>query len=118
MKLTIHVAKTNQKIIKACYDNLGSTETAKMLDRIKEMGYKYSTKACITACLFDVKTTPKREEIIEKANQASILVEKQYKRGLITNYEKAEKLTDAWNTAMGEMEKAVMAEFEPTNPLK
>ena len=110
--------KQIKKIIKACYDNLGSTETAKMLDRIKEMGYKYSTKACITACLFDVKTTPKREEIIEKANQASLLVEKQYKRGLITNYEKAEKLTDAWNTAMGEMEKAVMAEFEPTNPLK
>ena len=110
--------KQIKKIIKACYDNLGSTETAKMLDRIKDLGYKYSTKACITACLFDVKTTPHRDEIIEKANQASMLVEKQFRRGLITQYEKAEKLTDAWNTAMGEMEKAVMAEFEPTNPLK
>ena len=59
--------KQIKKIIKACYDNLGSTETAKMLDRIKDLGYKYSTKACITACLFDVKTTPHRDEIIEKA---------------------------------------------------
>ena len=70
--------KQIKAIIKACYDNLGSTETAKMLDRIKDMGYKYSTKACITACLFDVKNAPKREEIIEKANQAGLLVEKQY----------------------------------------
>ena len=56
--------KMMKKIIKACYVNLGSTKTAIMLDKIKELGYKYSTIASLTANLFDIRTAKDRLQII------------------------------------------------------
>ena len=110
--------KQIKAIIKACYDNLGPTETAKLLDVLKDQGFKYSTKACITANLFDVRVAPERNEIIEEANQKAVVANNQFRRGLITADEKSMKITDIWNDAMKKMEVATMAAYEEGNPLK
>ena len=110
--------KQIKAIIKACYDNLGPTKTAILLDKLKETGFKYSTKSCLTANLFDVQVAKNKQEIIETANQESNVAEKQYKRGLITADEKSAKLTGIWNEAMKKMEVATLEAYPKTNPLR
>ena len=110
--------KNMKKIIKACYVNLGSTKTAIMLDKIKELGYKYSTLASLTANLFDIRVAKDRVEIIEKADEQSTIVDKQFKRGLITKDEKSVKLLDIWSGARMQITKETMEAYEPNNPLK
>ena len=110
--------KQIKAIIKACYDNLGPTETAKLLDVLKEQGFKYSTKACITANLFDVKVAPERMDIIAEADKLANVANTQYRRGLITPEEKSMKITEIWNGAMKKMEVATMNAYDQDNPLK
>ena len=110
--------KNMKKIIKACYVNLGSTKTAIMLDKIKELGYKYSTAASLTANLFDIRVAKDRLEIIAKADEASNVVDKQFKRGLITKDEKSVKLLDLWSNARMQITGETMEAYEPNNPLK
>lgn len=110
--------KQIKAIIKACYDNLGATETAKLLDRLKDTGFKYSTIACITANLFDVKVASDRKEVIEEANNLANVAKNQYRRGLITADEKSAKINDIWNDAVKKIETSTMAVYEKTNPLK
>ena len=110
--------KQMKKIIKACYVNLGSTKTAIMLDKIKELGYKYSTLASLTANLFDIRVAKDREQIISEADAASTVVEKQFKRGLITKDEKSVKLLDLWSNARMKITDETMQAYECNNPFK
>ncbi|MBQ8451611.1 MAG: DNA-directed RNA polymerase subunit beta' [Clostridia bacterium] len=110
--------KMMKKIIKACYVNLGSTTTAIMLDKIKELGYKYSTLASLTANLFDIRVAKDRVQIINEADEASTVVEKQFKRGLITKDEKSVKLLDLWSNARMKITDETMQAYEGNNPLK
>ena len=110
--------KNMKKIIKKCYVNLGPTKTAIMLDKIKELGYKYSTIASLTANLYDIRVAKDRVEIIEKADEQSNIVDKQFKRGLITKDEKSVKLLDLWSNARMQITKETMEAYEANNPLK
>ncbi len=110
--------KMMKKIIKACYVNLGSTKTAIMLDQIKELGYKYSTLASLTANLFDIRVAKDREQIIADADASSVVVDKQFKRGLITKDEKSVKLLDLWSNARMQITDETMEAYECNNPLK
>ena len=110
--------KMMKKIIKACYVNLGSTKTAIMLDKIKELGYKYSTVASLTANLFDIRVAKDRLQVIADADAASTVVEKQFKRGLITKDEKSVKLLDLWSNARMKITGETMEAYEPNNPFK
>ena len=110
--------KQIKAIIKACYNNLGSTATAVMLDKIKELGFKYSTKSCLTANLFDIQTSPKKPEIIAEANELAKNTEKQFRRGLITADEKSNRLVNIWLDARRKMEDATIESYDKRNPLK
>ena len=110
--------KQLKAIIKNCYNNLGPTKTAIMLDKLKEQGYKYATKSSLTANLFDIQTSPKRAEIIAEANELAKTAEKQYKRGLITADEKSNKIVNIWMEARKKMEDATIDTYESKNPLK
>ncbi len=110
--------KQIKAIIKACYNNLGSTKTAIMLDKIKELGFKYSTKSCLTANLFDIQTSSKKPEIIAEANELAKSTEKQFRRGLITADEKSTRLVNIWFDARKKMEDATIEAYDKKNPLK
>ncbi len=121
LKLEVDYAigkKEIKSIIQAAYDNLGPTATAKLLDDLKDLGFKYSTKACLTANLFDIREATNRNEILEEANELAKTAEQQYRRGLITPDEKSVKLLSIWNNAMNKMQDDTMVAYEEGNPLR
>lgn len=107
-----------KKIIKACYDKHGASATAKMLDDIKDTGYRYATISSLTIGVYDICIPDERGQVIEAANVETIESEKQFKRGLITQQEKESRLTEIWSNAMSNMSKVVSARYDTFNPIK
>src|SRR5690606_15638059 len=66
-------------IIAECFRRFGTTQTAVILDKVKELGYNYSTKAGITISVSDVKVPDEKQDILEEAEQKANLVMKQYR---------------------------------------
>jgi DNA-directed RNA polymerase subunit beta' len=104
--------KELKKIIKACYDVHDAGETAIMLDKIKDLGYKYATLSGLTIAVFDIEIPKERPEIIAEADQEAVDAEKQYKRGLITKQEKEARLSEIWAGAMQKMSKIVSNNYD------
>ena len=90
-----------------------------MLDRLKDLGFKYSTIAGITVSAADVTISKNKEKIVEEANKLVNTINKQYTRGLITNEERFNKVIDTWNNAKNEVQKELetYAKTEVDNPI-
>ena len=104
--------KQLSKIIDACFKYKGSTETSEVLDRIKSLGFKYSTIGAITASVFDMKVPESKKQIIEEAEKEVIKIEKQYKHGYLTNEERYNNVVSIWKNATDAVTKAVKEGFE------
>ena len=104
--------KQLSKIIDACFKYKGSTETSEVLDRIKSLGFKYSTIGAITASVFDMKVPESKKQIIEEAEKEVIKIEKQYKHGYLTNEERYNNVVSIWKDATDAVTKAVKEGFE------
>ena len=91
--------KSLQGIIDRCINKLGFTETAEVLDKIKDLGFKYSTRGALTVSIDDMKIPPKKKEIIEEAELHIENVTKMFRRGLMTNDERHARVVDVWNEA-------------------
>jgi len=110
---------TLESIIAQTFKRYRTTETSIMLDRLKDLGFKYSTLAGITVSAADVKTSTKKGEIIANSNKLVDTVNKQYTRGLITNEERYNKVIEIWNNAKAEVQKEleVYAKEDVDNPI-
>ena len=97
-----------EKIIAQVFKRYKTTETSTMLDKLKDLGFKYSTIAGITVSMADVETSQQKHEIVAKAQKVVDSINKQYKRGLITEEERFDKVIEVWNNATDE----VKAELE------
>ena len=97
-----------EKIIAQVFKRYKTTETSTMLDKLKDLGFKYSTIAGITVSMADVETSQQKHEIVAKAQKIVDSINKQYKRGLITEEERFDKVIEVWNNATDE----VKAELE------
>ena len=91
------------EVIAQIYKRYQTTETSVMLDKLKDLGFKYSTKAGISISIFDIKESLNKEKIIDETRQKVIKINKQYNRGLITNSERYEKVCESWNNARDEI---------------
>ena len=91
--------KVLKKLIAEVYKRYQTTETSVMLDKMKDLGYKESTISGISIGIGDIIPSKNKPEIIEEANNAVKEVTKQYKRGLITDRERYEKVVETWNKA-------------------
>ena len=111
--------KNIQALIGQVFKRYKTTETSVMLDKLKDLGFKYSTKSGITMSVFDVMTTDKKDAIIEDGKKKVEAVTKQYKRGLITDDERYEKVVEIWNNATDavQQELAVIAKENKDNPV-
>ena len=105
------------ELVERIYKKHGTTETAKILDKVKELGYKYSTLSGITMNIFDMIVPPEREEIIKKAEEDAITNEKLYRRGLLSLDDKRNKNIALWEEATNKVGKAVQAHLGEFNPL-
>ena len=108
-----------KSIIAQIFKRYKTTETSIMLDRLKDLGFKHSTLAGISISIADVEMSEKKPEIVEKSQKIVDTINKQYRRGLITDRERYEKVCEVWNQATSEVEKELKAKVEaPTdNPI-
>ncbi len=84
------------KLIDTCYRRAGHRETVVMLDRIKDLGFYYATRAGISICIDDMHIPTKKGDLIRKAQGEVHEIERQYGDGLITNGERYNKVIDIW----------------------
>ncbi|MDE6284404.1 MAG: DNA-directed RNA polymerase subunit beta' [Bacilli bacterium] len=104
------VKKTLSQLIAQVFKRYKTTETSIMLDRLKDLGFKYSTLAGITVSISDVVRSDKKEEIIAKAKEKVDKINKQYQRGLITELERYENVITVWNKATDEVKDELNAQ--------
>jgi len=101
-----------KNIIAQIFKRYKTTETSVMLDRLKDLGFKYSTLAGISISVADIETSEKKPEIVEKSQKLVDTINKQYRRGLITDRERYEKVCEVWNKATSEVEKELKVKVE------
>lgn len=87
------------KIINRCINRCGSTETAAVLDKIKALGYKFSTRAALTVSVSDMVIPPEKKQYLAEAEDKVDLITKKFRRGLMTDEERHNKVIEAWNEA-------------------
>ena len=105
-------------ILAKTFNLLGTTETAKMVDAVKDIGFKYSTLAGITMNVFDMAIPQEKYDIINKYKELTQQNEKLYGRGLITRDEKVNKNIELWNEATSKVKSCVVTDLDEFNPLK
>ncbi len=103
------------EIVDRCYRKHGNTVTAAVLDKIKELGFKFSTKGAITISMEDVVVPKAKDELISKAEEEVDKFEKSYRRGLISDEERYEKVIEVWNRTTEEVTEALMSSLDPLN---
>lgn len=109
--------KELQQIISLCYERFGTTRTSQILDRIKEFGFKYSTKAGITVSVADIVVLEEKGEILEKAENDVMTVLTQYRRGLITEDERYNRVISIWSKAKDDIQSRLMKRLDKYNPI-
>ena len=87
------------KIINRCINKYGATNTAIVLDKIKELGFKYSTIGAITVSVSDMEIPKEKQTILKEAEGTVDEVTKLFRRGLMTDEERHSKVIEAWNKA-------------------
>ena len=105
---------TLEKIIAQVFKRYKTTETSTMLDSLKDLGFKYSTISGITVSMADVEISKTKGEIVEEAQKTVDKINTQYKRGLITEEERFNKVIDTWNGATDQV-KAELEEISQTD---
>ena len=106
------------KIIQKCFDSLGTTKTVKMLDNIKEIGYKYSTLGAITINVFDMEIPQEKNDLVKEVEEKVAENNKFFKRGFITEDEKLEKNIKLWKDATKQLEGIVLNKMDVLNPVR
>ncbi|MET3684040.1 DNA-directed RNA polymerase subunit beta' [Alkalibacillus flavidus] len=93
------------------------SETSKMLDRMKDLGFEYSTKAGITIGVSDIVVLDEKPEIIDDAQSKVDKVSKQFRRGLITENERYDRVVSVWTEAKDDIQNRLMGALGSLNPI-
>jgi DNA-directed RNA polymerase subunit beta' len=99
-------------IIKKCFKMKGATEVALMLDNIKSLGFKYSTIGAISASVFDMQIPGSKHDILEKADERVLEIEKSFKRGLVNENGRYKEIVEIWKKATEDVENDLKKNFE------
>lgn len=88
-----------------------------MLDRMKDLGYKHSTRAGITVGIADIVVLHEKQEVLDDAHNQVDNVTKQFRRGLITDEERYERVIAIWNKAKDTIQIKLMESLDAKNPI-
>ena len=105
------------KVIAEVFQKFETTETSRMLDRMKDLGFKHSTKAGVTVGIADIIVLPDKQEILDEAQTQVDQIMKSFRRGLITEDERYERVVRAWNEAKDEIQSRLMKSLNRLNPI-
>lgn len=104
-------------IIDRCYRRYGNTDTANILDHIKTMGFHYSTMAAITISVSDMEIPEEKAEIISNAREMVEKYESAYRKGLMSNSERYDRVLKTWSVATDDVASALMNSLSTLNNL-
>ena len=107
--------KQLKQILEKVINTHGATKTAEVLDSIKAMGYKYSTRAAMTVSISDMTVPPQKPEMIQNAQNIVDKITKNYKRGLITEEERYKEVVDTWKKTDDELTHALLTGLDKYN---
>jgi len=109
--------KVLSEIVEKCYEKHGPTKTSIVLDNIKRMGFHYSTIGAITVGVSDMEVPSKKPELLAAAEVEVDKVQKLFRRGLISEDERYEKVIEIWNNTTDHVTDALMEHLDPLNPI-
>ncbi|TCP68784.1 DNA-directed RNA polymerase subunit beta' [Baia soyae] len=104
-------------IIAECFRRFGTMMTSVVLDKVKQLGYTYSTRAGITMAVSDVNVPAAKYDILKEADQQVDAVVKQYRRGLITDDERYERVISIWSKTKDRVTEVLMKNMGKYNPI-
>ncbi|NBI66827.1 DNA-directed RNA polymerase subunit beta' [Pseudoflavonifractor sp. 60] len=105
------------KIIDRCITKHGFTTSAGMLDAIKDLGYHYSTQGSLTVAIADMTVPSKKYELIGATEKEIVRIDRQYRRGLITNEERYRLTVAAWEKTTKDVTDALQESMDQYNPI-
>ncbi len=106
-----------QKLVGKCYQVVGSERTTDIVDEIKNIGFKYATRSGITIAVSDLSVPKEKAEIVDRTLGEQGELEKQFRRGLLTEQEMNERIIEMWTKARDDVSEAVKANLSPASPL-
>ncbi|MGL5764634.1 MAG: DNA-directed RNA polymerase subunit beta' [Sarcina sp.] len=109
--------KSLGKLIDKCYLKHGPTETSVMLDNIKSTGYHYSSIGAVTVAASDMIVPQKKYELLADADATVEKIEKMYRRGLISDDERYERVIEKWTNTTEDVANALMDSLDKFNPI-
>ena len=116
LEVDFHVGKKGLKqILQKVINTHGATKTAEVLDDIKSMGYKYSTRAAMTVSISDMTVPPQKPELIAQAQDTVDKITRNYKRGLITEEERYKEVVETWKNTDDILTKALLSGLDKYN---
>lgn len=107
-----------RQLVAECYQKLGSEATATMVDEIKDLGFKYATRSGLTIAVSDITIPEAKERILQDVSAEADEIERQYRRGLITENEQYVKKVELWTEAMDDVTEAVAHALDPMGPIR
>jgi len=115
-EIDFHVGKKGLKqILEKVINTHGATKTAEVLDDIKAMGYKFSTRAAMTVSISDMTVPPQKPELIQGAQDTVDKITKNYKRGLITEEERYKEVVETWKKTDDQLTHALLSGLDKYN---
>ena len=111
------VKKDIGKIIDKCYRRYGATETSEMLDRIKAMGFRYSTLGGITIGFQDITVPEEKKTILAEAEVEVNKIDSLYRSGFLSDAERRTNVIHIWDDATNKVTKTLMDSLDQYNPI-
>jgi len=116
LEVDFHVGKKQLKqILEKVINTHGSTATAEVLDAVKSIGYKYSTRAAMTVSISDMTVPPQKPEMIRQAQDTVDKITKNFKRGLITEEERYKEVVETWKATDDALTEALLSGLDKYN---
>ncbi|MEA5576551.1 DNA-directed RNA polymerase subunit beta' [Anabaena sp. UHCC 0451] len=106
-----------RNLISWAFTHYGTARTAVMADKLKELGFRYATKAGVSISVDDLMVPPSKRSLLEAAEEEILSTEARFKRGEITEVERFQKVIDTWNGTSESLKDEVVTYFKKTNPL-
>ena len=110
-------SKFISKIIAECYRRYKTTATAEILDKIKSIGFSFSTQAGVTIAISDIKVPAEKADILSNAEAEVEKIERNFRRGLVGDEDRYEQVIKIWNEAKDQVTKNLMKGLDDFNPI-
>lgn len=110
--------KAARKLIEQCMETEGETRTAKLVDALKVLGFKFSTLSGVSMAITDGKIVENREDVLNEANAKVAEIDLNYRRGLVTKAEKARLSEQVWMDTTAQLDELTWNNLDEENPIK